>query len=259
MNVSKADRLQKIIEILAQNKKMSTKKLQKELEISISTLRRDLISLEATNTISRTHGYVSLLENSNVEIAYSTRKSENVTVKNKLCKYAADLITSGAAVFLDGSSTLTFLPKYFAGKENLHIITNNINIVDEVSQLENIDISVLGGQVSNRSNSILGPKAIADLNNNYRPNLTFLSCSSIDDKGIYMADENQTFMKRAAINRAQKTILLIDHTKFGKKDYILLSDFDSGKIQTIITDKTPPSNISKNIIKNGIDLIVTSK
>ena len=258
MNVSKADRLQQIIEILAKNKRISTKELQEKLGISISTLRRDLISLQATNTISRTHGYVSLLENSNVEIAYATRRSENVAVKNKLCKYAADLITNGAAIFLDGSSTLTFLPKYFAGKENLHIITNNINIVDEVTQLRNIDISVLGGQISNRSNSILGPKAIYDLNNNYRPNLNFISCSSIDENGIYMADESQTYMKRAAIAKSEKTILLIDHTKFGKKDYILLSDFNSKKIKTIITDKTPSIAIAKNITSNGIDLIVTS-
>lgn len=128
MNLSKADRLQKIVEILATTKKLSTKKLQHEMDISTSTLRRDLISLQATNTINWTHGYVSLLENSNVEIAYATRKSENVIIKNKLCKYAADIITDGSAIFLDGSSTLTFLPKYFAGKINLQVITNNTNI-----------------------------------------------------------------------------------------------------------------------------------
>ncbi len=258
MNLPKADRIQKIIEILAKNKKLSTTELQSKMNISTSTLRRDLISLQATNTIQRTHGYVSLLENSNVELAYSTRKSENVVIKNKLCKYAADIITDGSAIFLDGSSTLTFLPKYFAGKSNLRVITNNINIADEVSQLKNIDISVLGGQLSYQSNSILGPKAIADLNQNYRPNLTFLSCSSIDDHGIYMADEQQTFLKRAAINCTQKTILLIDHTKFGKSDYILLSNFDADKIQTIITDKNPPKNISRSIAKSGIDLIITN-
>lgn len=258
MNLSKADRLQKIVEILATTKKLSTKKLQHEMNISTSTLRRDLISLQATNTINWTHGYVSLLENSNVEIAYATRKSENVIIKNKLCKYAADIITDGSAIFLDGSSTLTFLPKYFAGKINLQVITNNINIADEVSQLRNIGISVLGGQISYQSNAILGPKAIADLNQNYRPNLAFLSCSSIDNKGIYMKDEEQNFMKKAAINCAQRTILLIDHTKFGKSDYILLSDFNSDNIQTIITDKMPPKYISNSIAKNGIDLIVAN-
>lgn len=258
MNLPKADRLQKIIDILAKNKKISTKKLQEELGSSVSTLRRDLISLQSTNTIKRTHGYVSLLENANVEIAYSTRKSENVVIKNKLCKYAADIITDGSAIFLDGSSTLTFLPKYFAGKSNIHVITNNINIADEVAQLENIQISVLGGQLSYRSNSILGTKAIDDLFSNYRPNLTFLSCSSIDDQGIYMADEKQTFLKKAAIKCAKRTILLVDHTKFNKSDFILLSDFDSNKIQTIITDKTPPKYIAKSITKSGINLIVTN-
>lgn len=258
LNSPKVDRLQKIIEILAKNKKISTKKLQEDTSSSISTLRRDLISLQSTNTIKRTHGYVSLLENSNFEIAYSTRKSENVVIKNKLCKYAADIITNGSAIFLDGSSTLTFLPKYFAGKSNIHVITNSINIADEVAQLENIQISVLGGTLSYRSNSILGTKAIDDLNNNYRPNLTFLSCSSIDDKGIYMTDEDQTFLKKAAIKCAKKTILLVDHTKFGKNDFILLSDFDSNNIQTIITDKTPPHYISKSITKSGINLITTN-
>lgn len=73
-----------------------------------------------------------------------------------------------------------------------------------------------------------------------------------------MADESQTYMKRAAIAKSEKTILLIDHTKFGKKDYILLSDFNSKKIKTIITDKTPSTAIAKNITSSGIDLIVTS-
>ncbi|MDF7638595.1 DeoR/GlpR family DNA-binding transcription regulator [Lactobacillus sp. ESL0791] len=259
MNLSKADRLQKIINILAKNKKISTKKLQEQMNASVSTLRRDLLSLQATNTISHTHGYVSLLENSNVELAYSTRRSANVVVKNKLCKCASELIINGSAIFLDGSSTLTFLPKYFAGKTNIHVITNNINIADEVSQLKNIDISVIGGQVSYRSNSILGPKAINDLTNNYRPNLSFLSCSSIDEFGIYMTDENETAMKQAAINSAKKSIFLIDHTKFGKNDYIFLSDFNSNNIQTIITDRIPPEKIQKSIEKSGINLIITNE
>lgn len=257
MNLTKEERLKKIIDLLSKNKKLSTKKLQQLMEVSISTLRRDLITLENTNSIQHTHGYVSLLENSNVEFTYAIRRDKNEAIKKKLCKQAAQIITDGSAIFLDGSSTLAFLPKYFSGKSNIHVITNNIHIASEINQLKGIDLSVIGGEVAYRSNSIVGPRALEDLKTNYRPNISFLSCNSLDENGIYMSDENQTLLKRTAIKVSNQTVLLVDHSKFTKNDYILLCDYNIKNIQTIITDQLPSEKITENIQSNGINLIVT--
>lgn len=256
MYFKKDERLKKMLRILSQNKKISTKKLQTMMDVSTSTLRRDLLDLEMTNSIRRTHGYVSLLEYSNVEIAYGTRSSKNGTIKSRICKKAATLINNDQAIFLDGSSTLSFLPKYFANKTNIHVITNNINIASEVNQLKNIDLYVLGGTLLYRSKSILGPRAISDLISNFRPNISFMSCKSIDANGFYMANEKQNELKRTVFQCSEKNVLLVDHSKFNKKDYILLDSFNSTQIDIIITDQLPSKDILDSIKRNNIKLMI---
>ena len=166
------------------------------------------------------------------------------------------MISNDQAIFLDGSSTLDFLPKYFANKSNIHVITNNIKLASEINQLKNIDLSVLGGELLYRSKSILGPRAIEDLTKNYRPNISFISCNSLDSHGFYMANEDQTFLKRAAINCSDKTVLLVDHSKFNQRDYILLNSYDPAFIPVIITDQIPPKNILNPIEESGIQLLL---
>lgn len=107
----------KIIEILMNKKSIDVNTLKDLLKTSISTLRRDLIALESTNIIKRSHGSVSLLQNSNIEFAYATRRQANEDIKNKLCRKASQFITDNSAIFLDASSTLSFLPKYLSNKK----------------------------------------------------------------------------------------------------------------------------------------------
>ncbi|MFM9745342.1 DeoR family transcriptional regulator, partial [Streptomyces brasiliscabiei] len=91
MKLNRNEREQKIIEILMRKKMISADSLRSLLNTSISTLRRDLIALESTNIIKRSHGKVSLLQNSNIEFTYATRRQSNEDIKNKLCKRAATL------------------------------------------------------------------------------------------------------------------------------------------------------------------------
>lgn len=256
MNLTKEERLKKMLIVLSKHKKISTTNLQSIMGVSTSTLRRDLLKLEMTNSIRRTHGYVSLLEYSNVEMAYASRSSKNESIKNRICKRAIGLISNDQAIFLDGSSTLEYLPKYFSNKSNIHVITNNINIASEINQLKNVELSVLGGELLYRSKSILGPRAIEDLTKNYRPNIAFISCNSLDSQGIYMANEDQNFLKKTVMRCSEKTILLVDHSKFNQRDYILLDNFNPKHIGTIVTDQIPPQAIMNTIKRNNIQLMI---
>ncbi|WP_311407297.1 DeoR/GlpR family DNA-binding transcription regulator [Liquorilactobacillus uvarum] len=256
MKLNRNEREQKIIEILMRKKMISADSLRSLLNTSISTLRRDLIALESTNIIKRSHGKVSLLQNSNIEFTYATRRQSNEDIKNKLCKRAATLIDENKAVFLDASSTLSFLPKYLANKKRLHIITNSIHIALEINHLQNVDLSILGGRISFGSGAVLGGKALSDLVNFFRPDMAFLSCSSINQDGIFMADEEQNILKKTILHYSKEIIMLIDHTKFEKKDYILLSNFQDYKISKIITDIAPSKKIAANLAKNNIEVIV---
>ncbi|GAJ26356.1 transcriptional regulator [Liquorilactobacillus sucicola DSM 21376 = JCM 15457] len=255
MTLNQSEREKKIIEILMREKNVNVNNLKDLLKTSISTLRRDLIALESTNIIKRSHGTVSLLQNSNIEFAYATRRQANEDIKNKLCRKASQFITDNSAIFLDASSTLSFLPKYLSNKKNLHIITNSIHIALEVNYLNNIDLSILGGKVAFESGAVLGGKALSDLINYFRPDLSFLSCSSINEHGIFMADEEQNVLKKAILHYSKQAILLIDHTKFEKKDYIILSNFKDYNINKIITDIKPSEEICQSLKANNISLV----
>ena len=106
----KNERLDNIIKILEKENYSSVNHLAGLLYVAPVTIRRDLKILERNGLVNICYGGVSLVTtDSNRDTPWVMRKHFNDTIKMQLAKKAAALIPDKSIVFLDASSTASYI------------------------------------------------------------------------------------------------------------------------------------------------------
>lgn len=230
------ERKQLIVETLQKKKIISTRQLETILYCSTSTLRRDLMDLEKEGIIIRSHGEVRIAAPNNIEYTYYTRQMSEQQSKQIIANLASDFLTHNQSIFLDSSSTATYLIDYFEKLSSLRVITNGIEAAVRLNKLDNVTLFLAGGYVANGTNSVVGDFSASFLDN-FHADLAIFSCRGLDRYGAYEANHEQALIKQHMIRNADKVILLADHTKFNTSHYFKLSNYNV--IDYIITNQQP--------------------
>ncbi len=206
-------RQEKILDILSFNEIVSADTLMSTLNISISTLRRDLSKLEKKNKIVLLHGGGVRLAQKATELSINTKLELNKDAKELIAKKAASFIEDGDVIFIDPSSTTYRMIPYLIDK-NITVVTNSIL---HINQLIAYDITsiIIGGTIKTTTNSCIGPIAEANLKE-FNFNKCFLGANGLTIKsGITNHDINEKVVKTLAINNSIQPYFLLDSSKYG--------------------------------------------
>lgn len=227
------DRQQHILQILEQKGEVQLQQL-KELfpEVSMMTLRRDLISLEADGRLIRTYGGAvstgKLAFANGEEDAYSRRAAENVEAKVKIAEKAISMVEKGRSVYFDAGSTTMQLAKMLPD-DNLTIVTSGVNIGMTLMKKPASSVVILGGLINRNTLSASGPAALTQLDT-INIDLAFMAASGFSvDSGFTVSNIYECELKRKVVKRAKKVIMLMDSTKINKDlpfTYATLEDLD---------------------------------
>ena len=237
------ERKREIVENLNQHNGIASMNyLCKRLYASRSTIRRDLISLEEDGIIKRAHGYVSLIVKSAKESPINMRQIENLDKKQSIARKTDSLIKDGMVLFLDSSSTVCQLAPILKTKHNITIITNGINIANELSHAQNLTCFLCPGVLKHQSLSIVG-EFTSEFIKNFHAELAILSCKAIRENGVFEGDDSQGLVKKSMMENADKTILLCDTTKENAVGFFKTSDFD--KLSCLISDASFSPSLQK--------------
>ena len=243
------ERKREIVEHLNQHNGIASMNyLCKRLYASRSTIRRDLLSLEEDGILKRSHGYVSLIVKSAKESPIGMRQIENQDKKQSIAKKTDSLIKDGMVIFLDSSSTVCQLAPILKTKHNITIITNGINIANELSHAQNLTCFRCPGVLKHQSLSIVG-EFTSEFIKNFHAELAILSCKAIRENGVFEGDDSQGLVKKSMMENADKTILLCDTTKENAVGFFKTSDFE--KLSCLISD-APFSPSLQKILKEKI-------
>ncbi|WP_312504279.1 DeoR/GlpR family DNA-binding transcription regulator [Lacrimispora sp.] len=230
----------------------SIEKLSKKIYVSRSTLRRDLIALEEEGIINRHHGCVSLVIDSASENSVTMRKMENQTKKAAIARVARNYLHDNMVIFLDSSSTVSYLCPTLKTLRNITVITNGLNIASQLHAAPNLKCYLCPGLLKNKSLSIVGEYS-ADFLSNFRAEYVFFSCKAINSNGIFEGDDSQALIKRCMIKNADKKILLCDNTKESSNGYFKLASFSA--IDILISNTAFSDPIMKAIETNNCKFI----
>ncbi len=206
------DRTKDIIALLKGNKAISVEELAKQLFVSQATIRRDLTDLEKAGIVKRTHGGVVYVEKAD-EVSIFLRQAKNPEEKSMVAYIASHNIPEFNSVFIDNSSTCLALCERL-DLRNKTVFTNGLQIAISASQYDNVSIILPGGEMKYNTTAMMGSMTARALQA-FNFDLSITSCSAVDANGSYESTLESAEIKKIAMDRAKKHVLVFDRTKIG--------------------------------------------
>lgn len=248
------ERIDYILQELREKKAVYVNQLAEKYYVSPSTIRRDLDILEKQGLIRRTYGGALLIEHPASEIPFFVRKNQNQSAKDIICELAADLVTEDQFVFLDSTSSASFMVRYLQGKANLKILTNSAQIaLDCLDKLPSAQIFCTGGWMSSFSRGFTGETArqrIAE----FHTDVLFFSARYISlENGITDVNEEDVYLKQQMLRGTRKAVFLCDNTKFDKTSYRLVCNIED--IDYLVTNERPSDKWLNHLESSGVEVI----
>jgi DeoR/GlpR family transcriptional regulator of sugar metabolism len=246
------ERQSKIAELVAARGKVLTSQLTTLLGVSEPTLRKDLTVLEQRGLLKRTHGGAVAIRPP-VERELEVRSTQNHSAKQAIAVACLREINNGEAVFLDSGTTVQLVAQELGkSRRQLTVVTNAPRAAMEIAANSAISHILLGGQLRLVSGSITGPLT-TQLLGLFRINVALIGVSGITEDGITVSDFAEAQLKAAVIERAQKVIVPLDHTKIGVVDFTKVCGLD--QIDVVVTDRCNET-LQKLCEERGIRVVV---
>jgi DeoR family transcriptional regulator, aga operon transcriptional repressor len=228
--------------------------LARQLEVSSSTLRRELRDLIDKNLVTVTIGKVSLATISNEERPFALRTLLNSEEKKRIGRRALELVHNGETIFIAGGTTTLEFAKLLPTQRRVTVITNALRVIDLLVDQPGIDLVALGGAVRPGEQTLHGHLTDWGVAQ-FRADKLFYGIEAISlQHGLTHSQLVEVSTDRAFANAATQTIILADHTKFGKVAPALVMLLD--KVHMIVTDRDLAVETVESLCSAGIQVIL---
>jgi DeoR/GlpR family transcriptional regulator of sugar metabolism len=145
---------------------VSVRELSAHFSVSEATIRRDLEQLDSLGWVKRDHGGAVRADAQRAEPPVLQRIAVQAGEKERIGQLAASLIKDGETIFIGSGTTTLAVARNLEGVEHLTVITNALNIANQLLHRTGISLIVIGGQVRDSEFSLIGPlteQALKDL------------------------------------------------------------------------------------------------
>lgn len=151
------ERQQEILEILAKKKRLRVADLKSTLQVSLATLRRDLLQLEQAGKLLRTHGGLLHPEFLGGEPAFSRKARAAVDAKRQIAAATAAFVPPSASIFVDAGTSTLELGKILMRRGDVMIFTNSAPLLEERAGPK-AQLVGIGGEVCDVSRALVAQK-----------------------------------------------------------------------------------------------------
>lgn len=249
-----AQERQKIIsEILERKSSVKVNEIASMLNVSESTVRRDLQEMEERNLLERTHGgAVGVDIKTNYEPSFKDKQDERIEQKIRIAEAASKIIEEDDTIILDSGTTTLEIAKMIEGK-HATVITNSIDIASQLSQNEQVEVIVTGGTLRVSTRAMVGSIAETTLKN-FRVDKAFIGANGISaEEGITTPNFIEAQTKKMMMSYAKKVIVVADSSKFENVCFSVVCPVKS--VDMIITSEDVSEDILKEYEQIGVDVI----
>ena len=230
----------------------SLEELSERVDVSVSTVRRDLTLLEAKGALRRTHGGARLVSPKSDEFAFTARDTHQLDEKEAIGEAVAALIQPNQGVIIDAGTTTYHVAKYL-GEKASHIITNSLPVANHFGSDNSVEVLVTGGVIYPRLGVLVGPLAVESLSGMHA-DVAVMSAGGITLDGITNSHALLIDIQQAMLKSAQRIIFCLDHTKFNRRSVSPLCGLDA--IDTIVTDAQASADLVDQLKQTGIEVVV---
>jgi DeoR family transcriptional regulator, glycerol-3-phosphate regulon repressor len=255
MGNSISKRQKAILEIVKTHGFVATEQLVSQFNVTPQTIRRDINILCSRRLLQRFHGGAGQATSVENE-TYDRRLHSAVDAKRSIAAAVAKHIPNGSSLFLNIGTTTEIVAQALINHKNLKIVTNNLHVAMILSKNDDFDVMIAGGQLRKRDGGIIGP-ATTEFIDRFRLDFGVIGVSGIDiDGSLLDFDYQETRNAEAIIANSRETILVADHSKFGRR---AMSRFGHlSHVDYLFTDRELPENFQSLIATSGVAIRICS-
>jgi DeoR/GlpR family transcriptional regulator of sugar metabolism len=254
LNATIVRRQEELLQLVETKGQIAVDELARLLSVSDDTIRRDLQNLEQRKLLLRTHGgAVSTALLVHRETPFLTRTNANAGAKARIGRAAAQLISDGETLIVNGGSTVFAFATSLGARRNLTIVTNNVAMLPVLSPETFQDVYVLGGSYSMKLNSTVG--FVGFTSGNISVDTAVIGVSGLTAKnGLTTTFLEEASMLAQMIACARRTIVIADASKFGVGAFAQIAPL--GAVDILVSDASPPSDLNLALSQANVEIIM---
>lgn len=255
------ERLSVLLDMVGQRDKVDVDETAAELDVSPATIRRDLDHLAERQLLTRTRGG-AVASNVAYDLPLRHKAARNAPEKQRIAAATAKLVERGMVVGLNGGTTITEVGRAIATRPDLAersdspaltVVTNALNIANELAVRPNIKIVVTGGVARQQSFELTGPLATRILEE-INLDLVLLGVDAVDPvSGAYAHHEGEASINRLMASRSRHVAVIADGSKLGGHAFARICPATG--IDTLVTDAAADPAMTDAFAAEGIDVI----
>lgn len=243
-----------IIKKLDLHGKVDVRELSKLFGVSEVTIRNDLAQLEKKNILIRARGGAIKIDPVGIDYHISEKDKINIKSKQLIGSEAVKFVNEGDTIMIDSGTTVIELVRNLDKKIGLTVITNALNIANQLNNSENIQVIIPGGVLRNKSFSLTGTAAEKSLKNYYCDKL-FLGVDGLNiDYGLSTPNIEEAHFNSTMIEMSNQVIVLADSSKIGKRSLAFICPLS--KIDVLITDSGISNEQKTSLESVGIKMVI---
>jgi DeoR/GlpR family transcriptional regulator of sugar metabolism len=248
------ERRQRVLDLVSRRGVIGLEDLAREIQVSQSTLRRDLNFWHEQGVLKRTHGGAIYLGDNSGLPALEDRMGRQTEEKQAIARAAAARIRDGDAILLDGGTTTLEVARLLVGRP-LQIVTNSLPIANLFASDRETDLVMLGGYVYPKTGVALGPTTVRAMED-VHVQQAILSCGGITAKGLFNSNLLLVETERKMLRCADEVVVVADHTKIGRQALAFLCELSA--IDTLIVDVGISADQRRLVEEAGVRLLMAS-
>lgn len=172
--------------------------------------------------------------------------------RQKLAALAMGYIRPHMVVMIDGGATALDLARRMStDAQSITVITNNLPAAAMLGANPTITVTFCPGRYDSDRGTVDGPETIRFLNR-FRANVAVLGACGVTTGGFNSAHAEAVAIKRAMLERSEEHILLLDHTKFGRRHPHRVCPL--GDIDRVICDQAPDAKLSAALRSANVEV-----
>ncbi|GGG22815.1 DeoR/GlpR family DNA-binding transcription regulator [Pontibacter amylolyticus] len=236
----KEERQAFIIKQINLHNKVLSSDLSLKLNVSEDTVRRDLNELAESGQILKVHG--GALSKS-FHYPFSQSEVYAKESKKEIARKVIDLLKDGMSVLVGGGTTMIEVARMIPDTLRCTFFTVSPLVALELAERPNINVILLGGQLSKNSHIMIGAQVVNQLSE-IKVDLCILGTNSLSvEDGLTDSDWEVVQVKKAMIRSAKKTAIMSIAEKLGSDQNMKICDLNS--IHYLVTDLRPSDTCLK--------------
>jgi DeoR family transcriptional regulator, aga operon transcriptional repressor len=252
-------RLNALLDEMAAHGHVDVDQMARRLEVSASTVRRDLNQLTEQQLVTRTRGgAVAAGVSYDLPLRYKVFRQQPEQLR--IGQAAARLIHPGDIVGLNGGATTTEVARGLAARGpagaagEITVVTNAVNIAGELIVRRNVKLLLTGGVAKPQSFELTGPFAAETLNQ-LDLDVAVIGADALDpEDGVKALDPEQAQITKLMVARARRTIVVSDSSKLHARGLTRICDW--AQVQVLITDDGAAGPDLDRIRAHGVEVTV---